>query len=124
MSKAKEAWGIIFQLILGGLAVLITSYILPGVAVEDFLTGVVVAALIALLNITIKPILIFLTIPITIVTLGLFLIVINALLILLCAEIVPGFAVNGFWWAVLFGLILGLINSLLGVSLGGSPNVK
>ncbi|MCH7411346.1 phage holin family protein [Belliella sp. DSM 111904] len=124
MSKAKEAWGIIVQLILGGLAVLITSYLLPGVSVEDFLTGVVIAALIALLNITVKPILIFLTIPITIVTLGLFLIVINALLILLCAEIVPGFTVDGFWWAVLFGLILGLINSLLGVSLGGIPNVK
>ncbi|SNS15219.1 putative membrane protein [Belliella buryatensis] len=120
MSKAKDTWGIIVQLILGGIAVLITSYLLPGVSVEDFLTGVVIAALIALLNITIKPILILLTIPITVVTLGLFLIVINALLILLAAYIVHGFSVDGFWWAVLFGLILGLINSLLGVSLGGN----
>ncbi|SIT16399.1 phage holin family protein [Belliella pelovolcani] len=122
MSKAKDTWGIIVQLILGGIAVLITSYLLPGVSVEDFFTGVVIAALIALLNITIKPILILLTIPITVVTLGLFLIVINALLILLAAYIVPGFSVDGFWWAVLFGLILGLINSLLGVSLGGSTH--
>lgn len=122
MSKAKDTWGIIVQLILGGIAVLITSYLLPGVSVEDFFTGVVIAALIALLNITIKPILILLTIPITVVTLGLFLIVINALLILLAAYIVTGFSVDGFWWAVLFGLILGLINSLLGVSLGGSTH--
>lgn len=120
MSKASETWGIIVQLILGGLAVLITSYLLPGVSVENFLTGIVIAALIALLNITVKPILIILTIPITIVTLGLFLIVINALLILLAAKIVPGFSVDGFWWALLFGFILGLINSLLGVSLGGT----
>lgn len=120
MSKASETWGIIVQLILGGLAVLITSYLLPGVTVENFLTGIVIAALIALLNITVKPILVILTIPITIITLGLFLIVINALLILLAAKIVPGFSVDGFWWALLFGLILGLINSLLGVSLGGS----
>ncbi len=124
MSKAKETWGIIVQLILGGIAVLITSYILPGVTVENFLTGVVIAALIALLNITVKPILILLTIPITLLTLGLFLIVINALLILLAAYIVPGFAVDGFWWAVLFGLILGLINSLLGVSLGGNTRIS
>ncbi|MFN3801247.1 phage holin family protein [Belliella pelovolcani] len=122
MSKAKDTWGIIVQLILGGIAVLITSYLLPGVSVEDFFTGVVIAALIALLNITIKPFLILLTIPITVVTLGLFLIVINALLILLAAYIVPGFSVDGFWWAVLFGLILGLINYLLGVSLGGSTH--
>ncbi|MFD2035957.1 phage holin family protein [Belliella marina] len=119
MSKASETWGILVQLLLGGIAVLITSYLLPGVSVEDFLTGIVIAALIALLNITVKPILVILTIPITIVTLGLFLIVINALLILLAAKIVPGFSVDGFWWALLFGLILGLINSLLGVSLGG-----
>ena len=118
MSKASETWGILVQILLGGLSVLITSYLLPGVSVDDFLTGIVIAALIALLNITVKPILVILTIPITIVTLGLFLIVINALLILIAAKIVPGFTVDGFWWAVLFGLILGLINSLLGVSLG------
>jgi putative membrane protein len=56
-----------------------------------------------------------LTIPITIMTLGLFLLVINALLILLAAEIVPGFEVDGFWWALVFGLVLGLLNSFLGV---------
>lgn len=119
MSKSNDAFQIILQLILGGIAVLITQYILPGVQVPDFFTAVVIAALIALLNITIKPILIILTIPITVLTLGLFLLAINALLILLAAEIVPGFQIDGFWWALLFSLVLSIINSFLGVSLGG-----
>jgi putative membrane protein len=118
MSKDNQAMNILIQLLLGGIAVFITQYLLPGVHVESFWTGVVVAALIALLNLTIKPILIVLTIPITIITLGLFLLAINAILILLAAQIVPGFTVDGFWWALLFGLILGLVNSLLGVSFG------
>lgn len=118
MSKDNQALNILIQLLLGGVAVFITQYLLPGVHVESFWNGVVVAALIALLNLTIKPILIVLTIPITIVTLGLFLLAINAILILLAAQIVPGFTVDGFWWALLFGLILGLVNSLLGVSFG------
>ncbi|MFD2201229.1 phage holin family protein [Shivajiella indica] len=119
MSKSGNAMNILVQLLLGGIAVFITQYILPGVHVADFLTGIVVAALIALLNLTVKPLLIILTIPITILTLGLFLLAINAILILLAAEIIPGFSVDGFWWALLFALILGLVNSLLGVSLGG-----
>ncbi|RZS97559.1 putative membrane protein [Cecembia calidifontis] len=118
MSKSRDTINILLQLVLAGIAVLIAQYILPGVHVESFLTAIVVAALIALLNITIKPLLILLTIPITILTLGLFLLALNAILILIAAAIVPGFSVDGFWWALLFGLILGLINSLLGVSLG------
>lgn len=117
MSRTKEALNIILQLIVAGIAVIITAYILPGISVRDFFTGVVIAALLALLNLTIKPALIFLTIPITLVTLGLFLLVINAFLVIIAAEIVPGFSVDGFGWALLFSIILSLINSLLGVSL-------
>src|SRR5690606_10342130 len=117
MSQARDALRIIIQIVVAGLAVLITAYILPGISVADFFTGIVIAALLALLNLTIKPILIFLTIPITLITLGLFLLVINALMVLLAAEIIPGFGVDGFWWAVLFSIILSLINSLLGVSI-------
>lgn len=117
MSQARDAFGIIIQIIVAGLAVIITAYILPGISVADFFTGIVIAALLALLNLTIKPILIFLTIPITVVTLGLFLLVINALMVLLAAEIVSGFRVHGFWWAILFSIILSLVNSLLGVSI-------
>lgn len=118
MSKSSEALGILSQLVLGGVSVIITAYLLPGVHVDGFLTAVILTALLALLNITVKPILIVLTIPITIVTLGLFLLAINAILILLASEIIGGFYVDGFWWALAFALILSLINSLLGVSLG------
>lgn len=108
---------IFIQLIVAGLAVIISSYLLPGVSVDNFFIAILIAVLLSLLNITIKPILIFLTIPITLLTLGLFLLVINAFIILLAAEIIPGFVVNGFWWALLFSLILSIINSLLGVNL-------
>jgi putative membrane protein len=118
MSKSNDALNILLQLILASIAVLLAQYIIPGVHVDSFLTALVIAALIALLNITVKPLLILLTIPITVLTLGLFLLAINAILILIAAAIVPGFSVDGFWWALLFGLVLGLINSLLGVSLG------
>ncbi len=117
MSKAREALGIVAQIVIAGLAVIITAFILPGISVADYFTGIVIAALLALLNLTVRPILIFLTIPITVLTLGLFLLVINAMMVLLAAEIVPGFIVDGFWWAILFSLILSLINSLLGVSI-------
>lgn len=118
MSKSNQTLNILIQLILGAISILIAQYIIPGVHVADFFTAIVIAALLALLNITIKPILIILTIPITVLTLGLFLLAINAIIILLVAEIIPGFEIDGFWWALLFSFVLSLINSLLGVSLG------
>jgi putative membrane protein len=107
---------IIIQLILGGAAVLISAFLLPGVHVSNFFIGVVIAASLVLLNLILKPLLIILTIPITILTLGLFLLAINAIIILIAASIIPGFYVDGFWWALLFSLILSLFNTLLGVS--------
>lgn len=118
MSKPRDILGILLQLAVAGLAIIFTAYILPGISVDDFLTGIVIAALLALLNITIKPILIFLTIPITLITLGLFLLVINAFLVIIASMIVPGFTVDNFWWALLFSLILSLVNSVFGISLG------
>jgi putative membrane protein len=105
----------LIQLVISTLAVLISSYILPGVNIKDnsFLTALVVAAVLSFLNAVIKPIMIILTIPITVVTLGLFLLVINAFMILLAAKIVDGFHVDGFWWALLFSLILSLTTSIL-----------
>ncbi|MDQ3047586.1 MAG: phage holin family protein [Bacteroidota bacterium] len=105
----------IVQLIISTLAVLISSYLLPGVNIEgnSFLTALIVAAVLAFLNAVVKPIMVILTIPITIFTLGLFLLVINALMIMLAAKLVPGFHVNGFWWALLFSLILSIITSIL-----------
>lgn len=105
----------LIQLVISTLAVLITTYLLPHVSIDNnsFLTALIVAAVLSFLNAVIKPIMIVLTIPITVVTLGFFLLVINALMIMLAAKIVDGFHVDGFWWALLFSLILSLVTSVL-----------
>jgi len=103
----------IIRIIITALAVVIASYILPGVNVEGGLTAFLVAAVLSLLNAFVKPLLIILTIPITVLTLGLFLLVINALMILLAANIVDGFHVDGFWYALLFSIVLTIVGSLL-----------
>jgi putative membrane protein len=103
----------LIRLIVTALAVVIAAYILPGVHLEGGLTAIVVAAVLSLLNAFIKPLLIILTIPITVFTLGLFLLVINALMILLVDSLVDGFAVDGFWTALLFSIVLTIVVSLL-----------
>ena len=113
----------IIRLILSSLAVILTAYLLPGVEVESFMSAIIIAALLGLLNVTVKPLLILLTIPFTIVTLGLFLLVINALIILLADSVVPEFEVDGFWWALAFSLILSILTSLLH-DLAGKKTVK
>lgn len=93
--------------------------ILPGVKVDDYVTAILVALVLAFLNTIVKPVLTFLTIPITFLTLGLFLLVINAVIIIFAEKLVHGFHVDGFLWAVLFSLILalctGILNMLFGV---------
>jgi len=106
------------KLLLSAISVIIASYLLPGVIVESFWSALIVAAFLAILNVTLKPILIVLTIPITFITLGLFLLVINALMILLADQVIPGFRVEGFWWAMGFSLILSILTSLFDDLLG------
>lgn len=89
------------------------SYLLSGVRIDTFWTAILVGIVLAILNAIVKPILIFLTFPITLVTFGLFLFVINAGIILLAAKVVDGFTVDGFWWALLFGLLLSIVTSVL-----------
>lgn len=103
----------LLQLILNTLAVMVAAYVLPGVKVDGFVTAAVVAVVLGLVNAVVKPILVVLTLPVTIVTLGLFLFVINALMVLLVAKLVPGFAVAGFWWALLFSFVVSLVGSFL-----------
>jgi putative membrane protein len=105
--------GFLIKLIISALAVFAASYLLPGVDVESFTTAIIVALVLAVLNLLLKPLLIILTIPITIVTLGLFLLVINAIIVLVCAELVGGFKVEGFIYALLFSLVISLITSLM-----------
>ena len=99
-------------LVVTGLAVLVTAYLLPGVHVSNFFWALLVAGVLALFNVTIKPLMVIITIPVTIFTLGLFLLVINAAIILLASAIIPGFSVDGFWWALGFSLVLSLVNSV------------
>ena len=97
------------------LAVLLGAWVLPGVTVDSAWSNVLlVAVVIALLNAFVRPLLIFLTIPATIVTLGLFLLVINAGIIMIADSLLDGFSVSSFWWALLFSFILSIINSILG----------
>jgi len=105
----------VIQLIISTLAVLISSYLLPGVHIANnsFLTALIVAAVLSFLNNVVKPIMVILTIPVTIFSLGFFLLVINAGIILITTKIVDGFAVDSFWWALLFSLILSLVTSIL-----------
>jgi putative membrane protein len=88
--------------------------VLDGIEVTDFWTAFIFAVVLALLNVFVKPILIILTLPVTILTLGLFLFVINALVVLLASRLVDGFVVANFWWGLLFALLLSLINMFLG----------
>ena len=104
----------ITRLITSTLAIIIVAYFLPGVHVDTILTAIVLAVVLAFMNSVVKPILILFTLPITIFTLGLFLLVINAIIILLATKVVHGFHVDGFGWALLFSIILSLVNSILG----------
>ncbi len=101
------------RVLLTALAVVLLSKILPGVAVEGYVSAIIVAVVIALLRFIVKPVLVLLTFPVTVVTLGLFLLVINAIIILLADYFVSDFAVDGFWWALLFSLLLSFVQSIL-----------
>lgn len=103
----------IIKLVLNAIAAVLTAYLLSGVHLTDFWYALLLAALLSLLNASVKPILVFLTIPATIFSLGLFLLVINAIIIEIAAWILrPGFNVKNFWWALLFSIVLSVINGI------------
>ena len=103
----------ILRILLSAAAVLILSYVLPGVSVNTFTTAIWVALALSLLNFLVKPILIILTLPVTIITFGLFLLIINAISILLADGLIDGFQVNGVIWAIVFSLLLSFLQSVL-----------
>ncbi len=105
----------LLNLLFSTIAVFVTASILPGIHVNNWGTALVVAVVLGLVNTFLRPILFLLTLPINILTLGLFSFVIIGLLVLLVSAIVPGFKVDGFWWAVLFALVLAVINNFLGL---------
>jgi putative membrane protein len=103
--------------ILNAVALLVVAYVLPGIVVASFGSAMLAALVLGLINSLVKPFLILLTLPITIITLGLFLIVLNALMFWFAGSILKGFQVNGFWWAVggaiLYSLISGFLSNLI-----------
>ena len=103
----------LFKVLLTALAVLLIAYFLPGVDVDDYGTAIWVAFIVGILFSILKPILVIKTLPVTIVTLGLFLFVINAAMILLADNWIDGFNVSGFWTALLFSILLSFFESVL-----------
>ncbi|MCL5435656.1 MAG: phage holin family protein [Patescibacteria group bacterium] len=101
------------KVLISTLSVVLAAYLLPGVSVDNFLAALAVAVVLGLVNFFVRPLLVILTLPITVFTLGLFLLVINALMVLLVAAVVPGFAVDGFWWALLFSLVVSVVSAFL-----------
>lgn len=103
--------------ILNAVALLAVAYLLPGITLASFWSAMVAALVLGLLNTLVKPVLILLTLPITIVTMGLFLLVLNALVFWLAGSLFRGFQVEGFWWAVAGAILYSLISALFSMLL-------
>jgi putative membrane protein len=103
---------ILLKWLVSTVSILIASYLIPGVVVAGLWTAFILAIVLGLLNVVIKPLLILFTLPINILTLGLFTLVINALIVLLASSIVKGFEVGGFFNALLFSIVLTIIQTL------------
>lgn len=104
---------LLIKLLITTVLIVVIAHFFPGISVDNFSTALMVAVVLGLLNVFIKPILVLLTIPATILTLGLFLLVINAVIIMLGDYFVSGFHVNGFWTAFIFSIILSVLQSIL-----------
>jgi putative membrane protein len=104
---------ILIRWILSALALMLVAYIIPGIVISDFYIALITALIIGLLNVFIRPVLLVITLPINIITLGLFTFVLNALLFWFVASFVDGFSVSGFWAAFFGALVFSIISSIL-----------
>ena len=104
---------ILIRWLISTLVIIAVAYILPGVSVAGFLPALVAALVLGLLNTFLKPLLFILTLPVTVLTLGIFYFVLNAIIALIASAVVPGFEVANFWWALLFSLLIGAANLFL-----------
>ncbi len=105
--------GILISFLLSCVSVWVATYLLSGVSADNWQAIVLVTLVMAVINAVLKPILVILSLPLTIITLGLFLIVINIALVLLAASLVPGFHIDGWLSALLFGIIVSIVGSAL-----------
>jgi putative membrane protein len=97
------------------MVVMIVAYVVPGAKIDSFMSALAVALILGIINAFVKPVLLLLTLPINILTLGIFTFILNALLIMIVGKIVPGFVVDGFLWAFIFGILLSVSNTFLGI---------
>lgn len=104
---------LILRLLLNAVAVFALANILTGVYVDGYISAIIVAIVLSILNLLVKPILVIFTLPVTILTLGLFLLVVNGLIILLADKFIDGFSVENIWWAIVFSVLLSILQSLL-----------
>ena len=104
---------ILLNWLISAIVIFVMAYVLPGVHIESFTTALAVAVVLGIMNVVIKPILFILTLPVTVLTLGLFMFVINAVLIILTSKLVPGFTVDGFWWAMLYSILISVVSAFL-----------
>lgn len=105
--------GLLISLLLNTLALIITAYIVPGFRVDTFTSALLAAIVLGIINTFVKPILLFLTLPLTIVTLGLFIFVVNAIVLRLTTLVVPGFMVEGWMTAILGAIVLSVASTIL-----------
>ena len=111
--KQINTGGLIRNLLINTISIFAVSYILTGIQIDSVVTALVVAVLMAVLNVTLKPFLIVITIPITVITFGLFLLVINVLVLYAAEALIDGFHIAGFWWALAFSFLVTFVNSIL-----------
>ncbi len=112
-SHNQSSGSLITNLLINTISIFAVSYILSGIQVDTFMTALIVAVVMAVLNVTLKPLLFVITIPITIVTFGLFLLVLNVLVLYAAAAMIDGFHIAGFWWALLFSFLVSFVNGVL-----------
>lgn len=101
---------VVFSLFVQGFAVVVAAYVLPGVYVVSFLSAIVAGFILSVVNRLIKPVLLILTLPLNVLTLGLFTFVVNGLMVLLVSSLVPGFTVNGLFNAIIFSIVLTVVS--------------
>lgn len=116
--------GLVIRWLILTVAILLAAYLIDGIHVSGFLSGILAAAVLGVLNVLLRPVLILLTLPINILTLGLFTFLINAFLLKMTSGVIPGFDVTGFWSAVLGALVISLVNWFLGRFISDSGRVE
>ena len=116
--------GFVFRFIVTGVALLVAARIVPGLSIDSFNAGVVAVFVLAVLNAVVRPLLYLLSAPFIVVTLGLFMVVINAFLLLTVSALVPGFSVAGFWPAVGGAVLISLVSAIMNLMVSNRGHVQ